>query len=925
VKFDLISDQNQTAVNRIEIRSEENEVIQNPQPQLTPLPTGTTEAWLRLTKAGDQYTGSYSFDGETWTAFEPVQNDMVAPRFGLFTQGVNSPGGEVVFDYFALDGDRGCPGEEPENEAPVIDSATASPTVGLAPLPVEFSAEASDADGDELSYSWDFDGDGTEDADTADAEFTYDDAGTYNAEVTVSDGEDSVSRTVRVQVLAADDDEARFRALVFSKTTGFRHGSIEAGIAAIRDLGEEHDFQVDATEDASVFRDGILEHYDTVVFLSTTGDPLNDDQQAAFERYIRAGGGFTGIHAAADTEYDWNWYGRLVGGYFRNHPPGTPTADVIVEDGDHHSTEGIPTPWERVDEWYNYRSPEPGASDDDWSPREGGVHVLMRVDESTYDEQDGNATDDDHPISWCQRYDGGRSWYTGMGHTDGTFAEEDFLFHLLGGLEVTAGVVEDEACGETADESDIQLQAFANPASGPAPLTTNLTATALDPDGDALTYRWTFSDGGSAFGTSVNRTYAQKGTYTATVTASDGKGETASQTLTITVGDSAPPVFREVGADRTSGPAPLDVMFHAVADDPDGGKVTYRWEFGDGGTALGDEADHTYLEPGTYTAKVTATDPTGSSATEEIVITVSEAPGNGAPTVEAAAVPASGSAPLAVTFTAQGTDPDGDSLTYRWDFGDNSADASGRRVKHTYTANGTYTATVTADDGNGGTATDTIEIVVGNPAGNQAPTVQIAADRTTGTGPLKVNFSAAGNDPDGDPVTLVWDFGGGPAAAGPKATHTFATPGTYTVTVTATDPSGAKGTASVTITVNAPQTIAGGQAVGNKAALRTLNNPSLRQFRKRGLKVAATCEASGKAAVGLWVSKKAARKLGLKSRGLGRARFDCTAGETLQLRLKPGKKVRKALKGAKIKRLKLKVALAVEGGEPLTRKVTLKR
>jgi PKD repeat protein len=511
-----------------------------------------------------------------------------------------------------------------------------------------------------------------------------------------------------------------------------------------------------------------------------------------------------------------------------------------------------------------------------------------------------------------------------MGHTDGTFGEEDFLFHLLGGLEVTAGVVEDEACGDTGEESDIQLQAFADPASGPAPLTTNLSATALDPDGDTLTYKWTFSDGGSAFGTSIPRTYAQKGTYTATVTVSDGKGETASKELTITVGDSAPPVFRSWGADRTSGPAPLDVAFHAVASDPDGGKVTYRWEFGDGGSSLVAEADHTYLEPGTFTAKVTATDETGSSASKEVVITVSEPQGNGLPTVEAAAVPASGKAPLEVQFTAQGTDPDDDELTYSWDFGDGTADAAGRRVKHTYTANGTYTATVTADDGNGGTATDTIEIVVGNPAGNQPPTVEVAADRTTGTGPLKVNFSAAGNDPDGDPVTLVWDFGAGPAAAGTKVAHTFPTPGTYTVTVTATDPSGAKGTASVTITVTAKQSIAGGPSVA-KGALRTVSKPSLATFRKRGLKVAATCEGTGKAAVGLWASKSAARKLGLKGRGLGRARFDCTAGETLQLTLKPSRKVRKAIKAANLKRLKLTVALALEGGDALTRKLTLKR
>ena len=111
---------------------------------------------------------------------------------------------------------------------------------------------------------------------------------------------------------------------------------------------------------------------------------------------------------------------------------------------------------------------------------------------------------------------------------------------------------------------------------------------------------------------------------------------------------------------------------------------------------------------------------------------------------------------------------------------------AGRRARHTYTANGTYTATVTATDADGASATDTITVVVGNPAGNQPPTVQAAADRTTGTGPLKVNFSAAGIDPEGDPFTYVWDFGDGGQAGGPQVTHTYATPGTYIATVTVT-------------------------------------------------------------------------------------------------------------------------------------------
>jgi PKD repeat protein/glucose/arabinose dehydrogenase len=217
-----------------------------------------------------------------------------------------------------------------------------------------------------------------------------------------------------------------FDALVFSKTAAFRHGSIPAGIAAIEQLGADHGFTVDATEDASAFTDENLAKYEVVIWLSTTGDVLNDDQQAAFERYIEGGGGYAGIHAASDTEYDWPWYGELVGAYFKNHPPGTPDAAVKVDDHAHPSTEALPQRWERTDEWYNYRS----------NPR-GDVHVLASLDESSYTGGDMGV---EHPISWCQDYDGGRSWYTGMGHTDASFSEPEFLDHILGGIRTAAGV-----------------------------------------------------------------------------------------------------------------------------------------------------------------------------------------------------------------------------------------------------------------------------------------------------------------------------------------------------------------------------------------------------------------------------------------------------------------------------------------------------
>ncbi|WP_405146382.1 ThuA domain-containing protein [Sphaerisporangium sp. NBC_01403] len=225
---------------------------------------------------------------------------------------------------------------------------------------------------------------------------------------------------------SADSVPDEFKVLVFSKTTGFRHDSIPNGIAAIQKLGQENGFGVDATEDSTKFTDENLAQYQAVIWLSTTGDPLNtQDQRDAFERYIQRGGGYAGIHAAADTHYSWSWYGKLVGAYFKSHPA-IQNATVKVEDPAHPSTKHLPTSWTRNDEWYDYQS----------NPR-NTVHVLTSMDEKSYS---GATMGIDHPNSWCQDYDGGHSWYTALGHTKESFTEDNFLKMVLGGIKTAAGV-----------------------------------------------------------------------------------------------------------------------------------------------------------------------------------------------------------------------------------------------------------------------------------------------------------------------------------------------------------------------------------------------------------------------------------------------------------------------------------------------------
>jgi type 1 glutamine amidotransferase len=215
------------------------------------------------------------------------------------------------------------------------------------------------------------------------------------------------------------------RVLVFSRTLGFRHKSIPDGIAALREIGAGR-WETDATEDASAFTPGNLARYRAVVFLSTTGNVLDAGQQQALEGFVRAGGGWVGIHAAADTEYEWPWYGRLAGAWFLGHPKIQP-ATVRVEDRSHPSTSMLPEQWVRTDEWYSFRR----------NPR-ADVHVLATLDERTYDPE-RTPMGADHPVAWFHEFEGGRSWYTAGGHTAESFREPLFREHLRGGIEWAIG------------------------------------------------------------------------------------------------------------------------------------------------------------------------------------------------------------------------------------------------------------------------------------------------------------------------------------------------------------------------------------------------------------------------------------------------------------------------------------------------------
>lgn len=239
----------------------------------------------------------------------------------------------------------------------------------------------------------------------------------------------AVSLLLLLTLVACDSESASAPdgLLVFSKTAGFRHQSIEAGQAALTKMAKEKGFPVEFTEDAATFTNANLSKFGAVLFLNTTGDVLDEEQQAAFERYIQAGGGYVGVHAATDTEYDWPWYGRLAGAYFLDHPSvpsNVQEGTFHVLEKDHWATQGMPDTFSRTDEFYAFK---------DISPN---ITPLLEIDETTYE---GGSNPDFHPMSWYQEFDGGRSFYTAMGHTDETFSEELFLNHLYAGINYAMG------------------------------------------------------------------------------------------------------------------------------------------------------------------------------------------------------------------------------------------------------------------------------------------------------------------------------------------------------------------------------------------------------------------------------------------------------------------------------------------------------
>ncbi|GAA3239030.1 carbohydrate-binding protein [Actinocorallia longicatena] len=400
--------------------------------------------------------------------------------------------------------------------------------------------------------------------------------------------------------------------LVFSKTAGFRHDAIPAGIAAIKDLAKDGGYNVTATEDAGAFTTAGLARYKAVVFVSTTGDILNDDQQAALQSYVDGGGGYVGIHAASDAEYSWPYYKELVGAYFKGHPA-IQSAVVVNEDRTHPATEHLDPTWTRTDEWYNFQA----------NPR-AGVHVLQSLDETSYTGGDMG----DHPITWCHTMEQGRSFYTGLGHTVESYGDARFRELLVGGIRYATGAAPGE-CGTAQQGPSVAattLPAAPDGTGGWYVSSTVLTVTAEAPAGVAKIE--VSVDGGDWAVYTDPVSLSADGGHTVLYRATDRNGRTATGTAEVKRDATAPlttaafaapgddgwskgavPVTLEA-ADATSGIAGTEYSLDSGAWTPYTGPVNVT---GDGSHTLAyrstDKAGNTETQKAA-TIKIDATAPT---------------------------------------------------------------------------------------------------------------------------------------------------------------------------------------------------------------------------------------------------------------------------------------------------------------------------
>ncbi len=737
-------------------------------------------------------------DGNTGTGPAPAHTYTSGGDFTV-TLVVTDDGGATDSTTTPISVTGGKPNVLPEAVA------EADPETGTAPLEVMLSGSKSrDTDGSIVSYQWDF-GDGDNGSGVTVAH-TYA-AGNYTATLTVTDnagGTDAATVDVSVNasptaaisaspltgdepltVLFDASGSADSDGSIVSYQWNFGDGYSGSGTTPghLYASAGQYTAMLVVTDDDGATGSALIS-------ITVTGAP-NQLPTALIDAGPLSGTSpltvsFSGSGSSDPDGYidTWDWdFGDSASDSGENvshaYAAGNHTATLTVTD------DGGGTDTATVDIFVNAR-PVAAISA---NPTSGPATLSVDFDGSGSTDSDGSVT--------------GYTWYFGDGAT-ATGASPSHDYTAAGTYTATLVVTDDfGASGTTSITITVTggtnqpptAVIDADPVSGTAPLDVSYSAaSSSDSDGSIVSYDWDFGDGSNDTGASTSHIYAP-GSYTATLTVTDNGGLTDTAVIDIFVNE-APTAA--ISANPSSGEAPLAVNFSGSgSSDGDGSIVSYSWDFGDGATATGVSPSHEYVAEGSYTVTLTVTDDFGATNTDTTTITASGPAPNEAPVAVAVADPTTGSAPLLVDFDGSGSyDSDGSIVSYEWDFGD-GATGTGAIASHTYSAAGTYIATLTVTDDLDAESNVTVSI---NASGD-GPEAVIQANVYHGIENLTVNFNGTGSTAGGATIDeFDWDFGDGGSSSSASPSHTFSA-GVYWVTLTITDSLGRTGQAQTVIAV----------------------------------------------------------------------------------------------------------------------------
>ncbi|MDH3646052.1 MAG: PKD domain-containing protein [Gammaproteobacteria bacterium] len=671
-----------------------------------------------------------------------------------------------------------------------------------------------DPDGNIVSYDWNFGDGGTGTGVSPSHAYTAE--GTFTVTLTVTDndgltGSASTTATISPQPVAPTaNPNGPYSALVGDSITFDGSGSVDPdGNIVSYDwnfgdgttgtgVGPSHAYSAEGTFTVTLTvtdNDGLTGSASTTATISPqpvapTANP-NGPYSALVGDSITFDGSGSSDPDGSIVSYDWDFgdggTGTGVNPSYAYSADGTFTVTLTVTDNDGLTNSATTTATISA-------QPQPPVANPN-GPYGAQVGESITFDGSGSSDPDGSIVS----------YD----WDFGDGGT-GTGVNPSYAYSADGTFTVTLTVTDNDGLTNSATTTatiSAQPQPPVADPNGPygAQVGESITfdgSGSSDPDGSIVSYDWDFGDGGTGTGVSPSYAYGAEGSFTVTLTVTDNDGLTNSATTTATISaQPQPPVADPNGP--YSGQVGDNIAFDGSgSSDPDGSIVSYDWDFGDGGTGTGVAPMHTYSVDGVFTVTLTVTDNDGLTGSASTTATISAQPV--APTADPNG-PYAAQVGESITFDGSGSsDPDGNIVTYAWDFGDGTAMGTGVMPTHAYSAAGTYDVTLTVTDSDG--LTDTASTTATISQVQPLPPISDPNGPYTGTVGSPVSFDGSGSsDPDGNIVSYAWDFGDGTAMGmGAAPTHTYGAADTYTVTLTVTDNDGLSNTASTTATIREP-------------------------------------------------------------------------------------------------------------------------